>query len=629
MDIYTRKSRLAIAVLISFGLSGCNIDVKVDDTLLDETSKTKTGVISQIDDSVVVNGTRYTIDDAEVIIEGLQSDATALKPGMFVSVTGIEKSDGSGVATLVQYEDDVEGIVNSNNISDSGSGFLNVMGQTVRVDSNTRLESYDVSDVNIADIDIGNIVEVSGYASGDGDILATWIEVKNSQYDSGREMELKGYISNLTATHFNIGNLQVNFENAALDSDFMNEIKNGQYIEVKSYQGLDINGVLVASEIDLKGDGEKEIKYDDNDESVEIQGLITKVLNENELEINGTTVLLANNISLLQNLSIANLRVDDIVEVEGYMDSSGKFVATELEVKRHDNTSQSGSGDNSNNSDNDDSSSNSNDRDSSNDSDNDDSGSSNDDSDSSNDSDNDDSGSSNDDSDSSNDSDNDDSSSSNDDSDSSNDSDNDDSSSSNDDRDSSNDSDNDDSGSSNDDSDSSNDSDNDDSSSSNDDRDSSNDSDNDDSGSSSNDRDSSNDSDNDDSSSSNDDRDSSNDSDNDDSGTSNDDRDSSNDSDNDDSGSSSNDRDSSNDSDNDDSGSSSNDRDSSNDSDNDDSSSNSNDRDSSNDSDNDDSGSNSNDRDSSNDSDNDNSSSRNDDRDSSNDSENDSNDRDD
>ena len=41
-----------------------------------------------------------------------------------------------------------------------------------------------------ADIDEGNVVEVSGYSSGTGVILATRIEVKNTQYNPGEKSML-------------------------------------------------------------------------------------------------------------------------------------------------------------------------------------------------------------------------------------------------------------------------------------------------------------------------------------------------------------------------------------------------------------------------------------------------------
>lgn len=335
---------VAILAASSIGLTGCNIDLNSEAEKLGKAiqsySKTNTGVISDINDTLHVNGVDYDIKDAEIWIDGLLADSASLKPGMVVSVSGIERSDNTGIADQVYFEDEVEGSVLGNTIQADGSGFLNILGQSVTVDQKTVFESYDVSDLSFTDIDEGNIVEVSGYSSGDGEIHATRIEVKNLQYNVGEEVELKGVVANLNNSSFSIGNLQVDYQNAVLDNDFMGNLENGQYVEVKSYEGFDDNGVFLASEIELKSSSGKTLRYDDDDERVEIEGLITKLNDDGSIEVNGARVSLADN--LVNNTSLLNsLQQGQLIEVEGYLDSNGYFVATKLERESDDSRDDS------------------------------------------------------------------------------------------------------------------------------------------------------------------------------------------------------------------------------------------------------------------------------------------------
>jgi len=364
MKILNTNSKITAAFLISsglcFGLTGCNINLNVDGETVASINTTKTGVLNLSDENdVSVNGTTYDTQNATVIIDGIETDVSDLKSGMVVSVHGSESSDGTANAVTITYEDDVEGMVSSNslNLSSSGSdnGVLTVLGQTVNVNSDTVFESDEVNDLSIGDIDIGNIVEVSGYSSGDGEILATRIEVKDIEYNIGDKVELKGDVSNLSDTTFNIGDLSINIENASLDNDFMGTLKNGQYVEVSSYEGFDDSGNLIANEIELKNDDGKEISHSNDDEYVEIKGAITMDFDNTAqtnmtLEVNGSIVLLSSNLSISENTR-SNLIVGTIVEVEGYMDAEGNFLATELEIENDSDSDSDSSSDSSSDSD--------------------------------------------------------------------------------------------------------------------------------------------------------------------------------------------------------------------------------------------------------------------------------------
>ena len=332
----TTNSKLTSAILLALGLtlslSACNVQLNVDGETVADFDVTKTGIISNLDNDMTVNGTSYDTNNATVIVDGVETDVSSLKEGMLVTVTGTESADGTANARTISFTDDVEGMVLSSSVDASGTRVLNVLGQTVLIDANTIFESNDINDISTDDIDIGNIVEVSGYSNGNGEIQATRVEVKSAQYDAGEKMELKGNISNLTNTTFNIGQLTINVENAVLDNDFMGTLQNGQYVEVSSYENLDANGYFVANEIELKNNGTKEVRHDNNDEKVEIKGAITAELVNGQLEINGSKVILDNN-TVFDEVFNNQLTQGTIIEAEGYINVDGVFVATELELE--------------------------------------------------------------------------------------------------------------------------------------------------------------------------------------------------------------------------------------------------------------------------------------------------------
>ena len=294
-----------------------------------------TGAIQLQKDRVILNGVSYDISQAKIYVNGSLSDST---------VSGTESPDGNGTATEIHSDIETSGSVLENKVDKSGNGTLNVMGQTVHVDSSTVFESYDVADSSAADIEKDNVVEVSGYTSGDGEIWGTRVEVKNLQYNPGETTEVKGYVSNLNNNTFQIGNLTINTENAVMDVNFQtNPLQDGQYVEVKSSLGIDANGALQASAIKLESDAKtgKTIPHSENAEKVKIQGVVTDASKDNSIEVNGSQLVLAAN-SNTANQSTP-LTVGTHVDVEGYVDSDHKLVATQLKASNSPQTSSDSS----------------------------------------------------------------------------------------------------------------------------------------------------------------------------------------------------------------------------------------------------------------------------------------------
>ena len=179
-------------------------------------SSTVQGVITNFG-SVWIDGVEYETNGAEIIIDGRPGTEDDLDVGMYVTLTG--SADGaSGQAVSIEFDDDIEGVVES---VDAATGTLRVMGQNVVVDANTVIESDDglaVAVADLSDLAQDHVVEVSGYNDGQGNILATRIELKARDLDEYRtrkgesaEIEVKGVVSNVDPDNrtFKLGGLTV------------------------------------------------------------------------------------------------------------------------------------------------------------------------------------------------------------------------------------------------------------------------------------------------------------------------------------------------------------------------------------------------------------------------------------
>jgi hypothetical protein len=280
--------------------------------------------------SVFVDGVEFETDSSSFSLDDGddgQEDEDGLAVGMVVTVTGTVNVDGvTGTAEHIEFDDELEGIVNANNVGADGTGTMTIMGQTVFISTTTIFES-DVAGITSADLVVaGNVVEVSGFSSGDGTVYATRIEVKLATH-SGEEIELKGIIENLTATTFSIGGLTVDYSMAMLEDIPDSILVAGLYVEVKSRQGMDGIGQLLANVVELEDDGDMGLEGDE----VELNGIVTAVNSDTVFEIGGHTVIMTNSTSF-EHGNASNIIVGVSLEVEGELNAGGELVADEIEL---------------------------------------------------------------------------------------------------------------------------------------------------------------------------------------------------------------------------------------------------------------------------------------------------------
>ena len=298
------------------------------------TTTTSQGVITGFG-SVFVNGVEYYIgNNTAISVNGTDKSESDLQLGMLVTVKGTVNPDGKiGMANEITYANQINGVVTANTVGSDGTGTLTVMGQTVTVTADTVFDSNVASITSPDLIQVGNIVEISGYASNTGDITATRIEVKASSQTAGTTIELKGVISNLDTTNFtfSIGGLTVDY--SGLTAAYLPSValSDGLYVEVKSTTAFDGTTPLIASAIYLEDDGFK--GHDGHEgEGLEIWGLITADYANGQFGLNGKTILVDSN-TLLVNGTTDQLLTGNQIKLQTHYDTNGNLVADKIEFK--------------------------------------------------------------------------------------------------------------------------------------------------------------------------------------------------------------------------------------------------------------------------------------------------------
>ncbi len=347
MNEILKISTVSLAIAAVIGLTACGGgDGGSDSTTsspVTSGSTITTGVITGFG-SVFVDGVEFETDESSFSLDdgddGLENE-DGLAVGMVVTVTGTVNADGkTGSAEHIEFDDELEGIVNANNVAADGTGSMTVMGQTVFIKTTTIFES-DVAGIDSVDkVAAGNVVEVSGFSSGDGSVYATRIEVKLAQH-AGEEIEVKGIVSKLAASTFDIGGLTVDFSSAQFDDSLPDgTLRDGQYVEVKSTAGFNLDGVLIASEIELQDDGDMDMEGDDGDE-VELNGFVTAVKSDTAFEIGGRTVIITKATSI-EHGNASDITVGVYLEVEGQLNAESELLADEIELAIEDEIEMQG-----------------------------------------------------------------------------------------------------------------------------------------------------------------------------------------------------------------------------------------------------------------------------------------------
>jgi len=272
--------------------------------------------------SVVVNGVHYNTSQATFVIDGDAGTQADLAVGDVVLVNGsLDSSGTTGVATTVQFDNNVEGPVTS---IDTVANTFVALGQLVRVSADTSFDA-GIQPAALSGLTVGDVVEVSGLVQADDSISATRIERR----PSGGTFEVVGVVAGTQAAlhTFFVGALSVDYGVAVVSGVPGGLIANGQRVRVKGT--LAANGSLVASRVDYLGNA----LGGASGERREVEGVITRFASAADFSVGGLGVTTTAQTSY-EGGAAADLGLNVKVEVEGTLNGSGQLVARKIEVRR-------------------------------------------------------------------------------------------------------------------------------------------------------------------------------------------------------------------------------------------------------------------------------------------------------
>lgn len=279
--------------------------------------------------SIYLNGTRYDTDDATVHRSGGDATQGDLSVGMVVKIRG---NLDDHHASRVEYDEDVKGPIDEI----LGNGLL-VMGQVVVIEPTTHVDDS----LNLGNAMVGNLVEVSGLRNGADEIVASFIEDKDPANINAYQVVGQVRALDSTARTFRIGGLTVDYSTARFDDFSTANLANNLLVEVKdenrAYNPGDLR--LVATKVELESATRLEDDDDfgrshDDDDSGEIEGLITRVIDPMHFVVAGVTVTISAT-TTYERGDATNLVVGAKVEVHGRLGSGDAMTAIEVEFSNN------------------------------------------------------------------------------------------------------------------------------------------------------------------------------------------------------------------------------------------------------------------------------------------------------
>ena len=275
--------------------------------------------------SIFVNGVRFDVSGAEFIRDGKSIFAESdFSIGEYVTVTGNLNTDGlTGTASKIFFEDIVEGPVTSVSTNNTN---IEVLGQKVVVDKLTVLIGFKL----LGDLQEGNILEVSGFRNAAGEINATGIKLKATEFiDGATELEVTGNIEsvNAGAQAFNLGGLTIDYSQAILENIANNLPSPGLTVEVKSTQVLSSN-IFHASFVE----GKSSLYEAKDGTELEIEGRVTQFISSSYFFV-GDQPVITNSTTEFKDGALGNIALNVKIEVEGVFNASGGLIAESVSLR--------------------------------------------------------------------------------------------------------------------------------------------------------------------------------------------------------------------------------------------------------------------------------------------------------
>ena len=274
--------------------------------------------------SIYVNGVRFDTSGASIFIGGDPAAEDELGVGMMVLVVGSVNADGTtGTAKTVIYDNEVQGPISAIEANADGDAKrLTILGVNVIVERTGTV----FAGVTFETLEVGDVVEVSGFPEGGNNLRATRLEKQADAYSPGDLVEVEGNVSGLTASEFMLGALLVDYSEADLSELGASGLVEGLRVEV---YGTLSNDVLFASKVEPEDRGDPE---NEDGDGYSLQGAIQDFVDAGNFTVNGTPVDATTAEFQPASLALAN---GVVVQVDGFFNRD-TLVAEEVSARRGD-----------------------------------------------------------------------------------------------------------------------------------------------------------------------------------------------------------------------------------------------------------------------------------------------------
>lgn len=277
--------------------------------------------------SIYVNGIHYDVSQAAFYRDGkTASGQDAFNVGEVVTISGDVAANGvDGKAIQVTFDSLLVGEVT---VPATDGQSLTVMGQAVQTDDLSILHGIE----QLADLQVGDVVEISGVRDADGVITAASITLlPGRKPQDGLGLKLEGRISGLLTEQasFQLGNLFVDYSLAQLEGFLPGQtLAEGQYVEVETRQPLQ-GMLLVAARISLK---RQQPDYPAATR-LRLEGLVTALDAADRFTLNGQPVVTGTATQFI-DMNATDLALNMALEVEGTINQVGELLASRV-MARH------------------------------------------------------------------------------------------------------------------------------------------------------------------------------------------------------------------------------------------------------------------------------------------------------
>jgi hypothetical protein len=266
--------------------------------------------------SVFLGGIEYDTSGAQIHVDDQSGTESQLSVGHVITLKGTVNDDGkTGKATDIAFVSDLRGRVTA---IDVANRTFTVLCQTVRVDDSTLFDD-DIQPVALAGMQLGVVVQVSGFANAAGELIASRVEL--AQPAAG--LQVKGTVKALDAVAhtFRINALTVDYSGVAPSGT----LANGNDVVVRG-SVFALSRALLATQVQIVGAPTAAA----NDRG-QISGVVTTFTSASDFVVGEQRVLTDASTQLV--LHGATLGVNARVDVQGTFNAAGALVARKVEVK--------------------------------------------------------------------------------------------------------------------------------------------------------------------------------------------------------------------------------------------------------------------------------------------------------